>query len=104
MPIGPIGIIGPQLRERCVHALINVYWTLENPRFLKNAVSAYRQHTGVFPEHRLLFLCNAPGKWTCSKRREFQRFFATIICSSMTRYFASIRPRGKTSMRSMSPS
>jgi glycosyltransferase involved in cell wall biosynthesis len=60
MPIGPIGIIGPQLRERRVHALINVYWTLENPRFLKNAVSAYRQHTGVFPEHRLLFLCNAP--------------------------------------------
>ena len=58
MPIGPIGIIAPLLGCRRVHALINVFWTLENPKFRSNAVHAYRQHMANFPEHRLLFLCN----------------------------------------------
>jgi hypothetical protein len=62
MPIGPIGIIGPLLGDRRVHALINVCWTLENPRFLNNAVRAYRQHMATFPEHRLVFLCNSSAE------------------------------------------
>jgi len=62
MPIGPIGVIGPLRRDRRVHALINVGWSLENHRFLRNTVSAYRQHTAAFPEHRLLFLCNSSAE------------------------------------------
>lgn len=62
MPIGPIGMLGPQLRDRRVHALITLYWTLENPEFLQTAVSAYRQHVASFPEHRLIFLCNSSAE------------------------------------------
>jgi glycosyltransferase involved in cell wall biosynthesis len=62
MPIGPIGVIGQLLRGRRAYALINTSWTLENPRFLSNAVSAYRRHAAAFPEHRLLFLCNSSAE------------------------------------------
>ncbi len=62
MPIGPIGVLGPLLADRQVYALIDLAWTLENPRFLRKSVTAYREHVANSPKHRLIFLCNSPAE------------------------------------------
>jgi glycosyltransferase involved in cell wall biosynthesis len=62
MTLGPAPMISPPLKERSLWILLKVHYSLEAATFRSQVVGDYNRHVQLYPQHRIVFLCNTPAE------------------------------------------
>lgn len=71
LPLGAASVIGPMLRDRPVHFLIMMAWTIEEPWMNGELARIAAAYLADHPLHRLTLLCNTPLETQLMSAKEF---------------------------------